>query len=297
MQAALIAARRRGWFVSMMTFTIAHELGDPLSETLKDLNHVVRRMAQHRDWGEIKKRFGLGLCITALENTWSEDHGWHPHKHRIYFHDRELNVAELEELRQAAYSIYGKLAAKRGRKTVSKFAVDLRPGNDYAAEYIAKYGRQPSCDDVRGGLSYEVSRSALKTSGAAYGHFTPFQLLDLAIEGSESAASLFVEFGHAIKGRQQLVFSAALRKELGLMDAKDDETIASLMDDDSDCFASLLDEAWKVARLRPADVLNAARDAVTFVEFAAWCRSKGFEVESPVIELPSEWHGSILRFA
>jgi hypothetical protein len=202
-----------------------------------------------------------------------------------------MGSADLSEFEKGIHQVYAGIVERRGRRALDGIAVNVRAGDDYAAEYVAKFGREPVAAR-RGGAAWELANAAGKTRGAEHGHYSPFQLLDLA--GDDWAEKMFAEFGETIRGRRQLVWSNGLRELLGLGDEESDDSVAAEGEPESAHFVSFLESAWKVARLRPAEVLD-AMGRMTFDEFRAWGRERGFDVESPLLTLASEAEGQYKR--
>jgi hypothetical protein len=102
-----------------------------------------------------------------------------------------------------------------------RHALNVR-GGTFAAEYIAKYGR-----DERWGQSSELTKTYAKqgAAGERHGlmHFTPFQLLTWAGKGDGWAIRRFLEYSEAIAGKRAITWSPGLKKALGIADREDDD--------------------------------------------------------------------------
>jgi hypothetical protein len=96
-------------------------------------------------------------------------------------------------------------------------AIDLRDGR-YAAEYIAKYGREADGWSI----ASEVTRSSSKLGRLTDrdSHYSPMQLLAAAAEGDSWAGFRYRAFVAAFTGRRMLTWSRGLRATLARFDAE-----------------------------------------------------------------------------
>jgi hypothetical protein len=95
-------------------------------------------------------------------------------------------------------------------------AVDLRDGT-YAAEYVAKYGREAD----GWSLPSELARSTFKGGRLTQRgeHYSPMQLLAAAADGDAWAAFRYRAFVRVFTGRRALSWSPGLRRRLAAIDA------------------------------------------------------------------------------
>jgi hypothetical protein len=278
-----------GLHVYMVTYTARHKRNDPVKKVLQLVVGAVSRLKGSRFWNRCRDEFGIVGSITGLESTFSRENGAHVHKHILEFCKRELSAEELEKWRDEISGEYRKKLSALGGSADERFDVHIMSGADYLADYVAKFGHNPKDEKrARSGLSYEMTRSNSKGASSIDGHFTPLQLLDLSADGDEWARVMWRKYEQAFRRHAQLSWSKDLRKLL-TMDAEqtDAEIIAEDEPEYTD-FARLVRDEWAKARRIPHDVLEAARE-LTFPEFVEFMRSRGIEVEPPVIELVSEW--------
>lgn len=146
------------------------------------------------------------------------------------------------------------------------FAFDIQNG-DYAAQYVAKFGHEPSTKsktitDSHWGASHELTKGHAKV-GRRLGGRTAFTLLRDYIEGDSAAGELFIEYAKQFKGKRQLFWSPKLRKALALPEEeKTDEEIAADEVQERE-FVTMLDhEQWRLVLSRNArfEVLRVAED-------------------------------------
>jgi hypothetical protein len=289
-------AKLRKMTVYMFTYTVGHKRKDSAENVLRLMLEAVRKLKGRKFWTRIKNKLDIKGSVTNLESTFSELNGTHAHKHILEFCNVELSKKEIKQLRDDISCEYGKIVKGLGGYVDGVHDVDIVAGDDFIAEYIAKYGRDPK-DKKQDHISYEMTRSATKTKSFIDGHFTAFQLLDLSADGNEWARKMFIAYRKAFRGRAQLTWSKGLRELLELDAEQTDQEIANEIESDEFNFANMLKDDWKRARLVPHVLLEASRrldyDSFAFYMFDQY----GVKIESPVIKLVSEWTGETITIS
>ncbi|WP_155631847.1 protein rep [Burkholderia stagnalis] len=230
--AAHIAA---GGHVFLMTHTFPHEAGGmELRDMLLRLAAARQKFQNSRTYKRVLAKGIRTGTITSLEVTLGV-HGWHPHAHVLVFakpdafgatresDDGRLMSRAIDELKEAWYTALRKagLCDTAQMSDVLAHGLDVR-GGQYAAEYVAKFGR-----DMKWGLSRELTMHAAKTGGGPKGAH-PFQLLEWSMNGDALAGDQFREYAAAFKGRRMLSWSPGLKAELGLDEREEsDEELAA----------------------------------------------------------------------
>ncbi len=228
LERALVAANLSAKHGYLLTLTFPHEFGMSLDDMngrfMKALTSF-KNSRGYKAFMEAHERLGQ---IKALEVKHGGN-GWHPHVHELVFANKGLleDVRGIDRLKQA----WVKALLKQGLGEPAKasdmlaHALDFRGGDD-AAAYIAKFGH-----DERWGMSSEMTEGLKKIGTDQKGHYTPFQLLDLAQHGEGWAATLYREYAKAMKGRRAITWTRGLRlKLLGEADEATDEVLAALDD-------------------------------------------------------------------
>lgn len=187
----------------LVTFTLQHELTDRLADVLGKLLDSWRCTTQRKEYQRILEAYGLVGFVRTLEGTWGAVFGWHPHLHVLWFSDRELTENELHQLKYRLSWLYGGAVEDRGGYVHAEWGVDVRTGDEALAAYLNKWG-----------LSGEMAKAPVKKGRR--GGYAPFDLLRLAHQGEDWAASLFQEYAAAMKGRKHCQWSRSL---LALRDA------------------------------------------------------------------------------
>lgn len=258
LQAGMNAHVANGGSVVMMTLTYPHELDLPLHESLEKQSKALRIMKGQRRYKELMKAVGSKGSVRGLEATFG-DNGWHPHTHDLIFcKDQENALQLLEEVRE----LWEKAVKRAGLGQINKHGFKLN-GGDYAAEYVAKFGREPALENW--GASHELTRGHIKTGKKD--SRTPFDLLRDATDGDDMSGCLFQEYALQFKGKRQLYFSPGLKKYLEELKVKVDQDLAELGDveslpaeDEKELIMTLDEKQWQLILRSNArgEVLEAA---------------------------------------
>lgn len=283
MNEALAAWKQRGGEVYFLTYTMQHDAaghGMECAESLKMLAAALSRFKASRGYRSAIEAAGAVGAIRALEPTFGEMNGWHIHTHELLF----AQPGHLKQLRRLA-KLWARQLIKRGMsglkagdigrdkwkklRALLRRSLTVQPGN-YAADYVAKFGREPENDRGAWGLASEMTRAHMKHGRGAAGsdgvpqrcdHATPWGLLNDALDGDSRSGVLFREYAEAFHGRRQLYWSPKLRALFfGLVDRSDEEIAAA---DDARCtehVVELVPSEWALVIAHEArfDVLRAA---------------------------------------
>jgi hypothetical protein len=221
-----------GGYVWLLTLTFPHERGMPLAVLMPKFAKAKSILKNCKTYKRILAKGVRKGSVTSLEVTFGE-HGWHPHQHDLVFATKDAfgEVKELDhgrlasrlidELKEAWYMALRKagLCEQSQMSDVLAHGLDVR-GGQYAAEYIAKFGKEQ-----KWGLSREVTMHAAKVGSDAKGAH-PFQLLAWAEEGDGAAVEQFREYAEAFEGKRMLSWSRGLKKALTGDDETSDEEAA-----------------------------------------------------------------------
>lgn len=232
LQRALGYWKEQGGECYLCTGTFPHQRRDELRDSLAKMRKAADYFNTSRAVREAREAAGYVGSIRALEVTWGEWHGWHPHFHFLYFcrpgqRDRlqALETAWAEALIKAGLADRDQLNDMLRGADGEAAAWDVRNG-DFAADYIAKFGHEPSFDSRQlagqWGLAAEMVKGASKRGRRLRG-VTPFTLLacaagvvDLKGMSRGQAVAMFCEFAGAFKGQRQLYWSPKLRAVLSM---------------------------------------------------------------------------------
>jgi hypothetical protein len=227
--------------VYLMTQTFRHSRDDELPELLAKFRAAQKRFKQSTAYKRVSTSVGRRGGVRSIEVTWGDENGWHPHSHELLFYTADLArlpgvrlVVDPERGPRFVGGVVSELRGawiaaldREGLDGTESRAFDIRPG-DYAAEYVAKFGR-----DVDGwNVQDELTRQHAKLGKLAgvLSHFSPFQMLALWAEGDRSYpwGELFRAFAAAFAQQRMLYWSPKLKGLLGLADKTEDEIFQEL---------------------------------------------------------------------
>lgn len=284
MNQAIAAWKEQGGEVYFVTATMQHNAdrygAGQLPAALGDLSAALSRHKASRGYRATLAAAGVVGSIRALEVTFGELNGWHVHTHELVFgkpgqlrHLRRLVKPWVRMLikRDMAGLRPGDIGLEKFRKlrALLRRALTVQPG-DYAADYVAKFGREPEGERGAWGLASELTRAHMKRGRLGAGtdgtpqrcdHATPWGLLNDALDGDGRSGKLFREYAEAFHGRRQLFWSPKLRQLFfGLVERSDDEIAAA---DETRCtehVIELVPSQWALVIANEArfDVLRAA---------------------------------------
>ena len=223
--------------VAMATYTVPHIFDQSLEHVLKRLSEALSRMKSWAAYKKIMKQVGSKGAVRSLEVTYGQN-GWHPHAHELIFCDSRDDLLEtLEQIR----ALWEKAVRLVGLGQINEHGFKVHNG-DYAAEYVAKFGREAQTQHW--GAASELTRFHSKKG--VNKNRTPFDLLrDYLFLNCAQSGALFVEYAEAFKGKRQLFYSPGLKKHLGLKEVSDDELALDPEGPEVELIGSLDFEAWK----------------------------------------------------
>lgn len=306
LQASIEAWAKQGGSVYLLTLTLPHVRADNLSGLLKVAAATSQRFKQSKAWRSVMDQAGAIGTIRALECTWGSWHGWHPHFHILIFAKPD-QLPAFEQLRAAWVSALLKTGAAGADQLndITAHSFDVR-GGDFAAEYVAKFGHEPSFKSkleaqAMWGASREMVKGQSKVSHSMRGS-TPFTLLVAAEKGDNQAAALFREFYWAFKGRRQLTWSPKLRARLGLDAEADDDEILERQANapEFETVATLTRDDWGLVlrhRARYQVLLWAEREGAAGVQGVLLALRQMEQERPPDKGPPDEYQGTSEGFA
>lgn len=241
LQSAIDKALSLGMSVFLVTWTLQHSIQDTLNDVRLSLGDALRKLKAGRWYQGFISDFGIVGNVTGSEVTYGPDHGWHYHKHSIFFSDKALSSQDCFAIREELSEKYLLQLQKLGRWAHPIIGVDVRMGDQAVGDYVAKFGVQ----DSKWTLAAEVTKGHSKTSMQSGDHFSPFEFLDMYLHGVQDADKLFAEYAKTMKGDHQLRWSKDLRSVLDLDPEISDEEIAAVQDEDAVLFAQLTINQWR----------------------------------------------------
>lgn len=216
----LARALESAYLPVMITFTLQHDREEQLSDLLEALRDSFRRLKSGKAWMSTKEKYAIKAYVTALEVMYGSGSGWHPHLHMLVWCDLKASNFDASQLQQELFERYQKLLSKHGKYALSEYGLKVQAcsGKRELHEYISKFGMQ-----------FELSKSASKIGKEAE-HWTPFQLLEMSMNGNKQASKLYCDYAKAMAGRKQLTWSQHAREILGMDKELTDEQIVAQLD-------------------------------------------------------------------
>lgn len=208
-------AAELGLSVVFATMTQRHALGDSLAFTIDVMLTGFRKLQTTSAYRKLAKQYGLVHMIRATEVTYGRN-GWHPHNHLLYFFDKPMTVHDVQRFEHALGALWiAKCAALGAGVPTQAHGVSCKlveKGGTVLAEYLTKFQESGEYTERQTSIGLEIARGDLKTG--KLDSLVPFQLLDAAGHGSETARTLWLEYVHATRGRRAFSWSKGLRELL-----------------------------------------------------------------------------------
>lgn len=206
--------RGAGGGVFMAAFTMQHSIEDELISLRRSISSNYRKMVARRQYAVIRQRYGIIGSVASLEVTFSFRHGWHPHRHVLFFTEKELSERDLFELQGAFSALWRGVLVKNGRYADDQAGVVLSNGDDHAGDYVCKWS-----------LAHEMTKSPVKTGKD--GGLSPFEMAQAWHDtGDQRYARLIRDYAHAFFRSKQLTYSPGLKARLGIVDKSDQQIVA-----------------------------------------------------------------------
>lgn len=223
--------KKEGGHIALLTLTFSHKKIDRLKDILDMFSEATKKFMSGRAFQNIRNEIGMVGRVRALEVTYSENNGFHPHAHIALFYENAVNLDDLED---RMYLLWEKACVKVGLTVNRKHGLTLENG-EKANDYISKHGKW--------GLDQELSKAHIKK--AKNGSLTPFDFLReyLATEDKKYLL-LFREYAEHFKGKRQIQWSQGLKKRFVLED-KSDEQLAIEQIEEADVLGLLEYKTWK----------------------------------------------------
>jgi hypothetical protein len=204
-----------------------------------------------------KTAFKDTLYIRALEVTYSDANGFHPHVHILLFiKNEQCSKGTEQKLKDIYFDLVQDYFIKNDLDASYERGVDVKESFT-SAEYLAKFGHE---SDWRAGQ--ELTLNMYKPNH-------PFSI-------ATTHPGKFLEYAEATLGRAQLIVSKNLRKVLPWILRKTDEEVDEAEDFVRTVVVTIKREDWR--KLQQLDVLdhilslanksrsNSYSDLFTFIE-------------------------------
>jgi len=207
LNAALAVGRERGLIPIMLTLTARHNRRTRLKEFWDELSKAEQELKKTRAWKGLNGEYLAGGFAKAVEATYSDRNGWHPHFHIVMMvraADELQALGLVETLREQWLHQLDRVGLDGTSEAARERSFHLR-GAAEAGEYVTKWGAGEE-------LALGSSKAARGTRGR-----NPWQLLRDArtseTDGERKrSAALWWEFIQVFKGVHQLRQSPKFRE-------------------------------------------------------------------------------------
>lgn len=226
--------------ILLLTLTLPHYLKDDLKELMSKIRVAITHFKKSRIYTSSLKALSFIGEIRALETTWSQLNGWHPHFHSILFFEEEVSQIQQRKLKSLLLKEWQNSCIKAGLKKPTKHhGLDIQDGSQ-AQNYVNKWG-----------IEHEVSKWTSKNGKK--NSLSPFQILDLYAEEQLQEKKnyyrkLYNEYAQAFHGFRQLYWSPKLKEKFGIIEKEDEELAEEDITKETLILASLTLEEWKLLR-------------------------------------------------
>jgi hypothetical protein len=241
---AVVIGQALGYQPLMITYTFPHGNWDKLNLILPKFLKAYSWMTGHRLYRQWRSAAQVGGTVRALEVTHGTN-GWHPHNHVLVF---AKNPAAAVLGSSVIKQLWARACIRAGLDAPHlDIGCNIKLGDSAVADYIAKFGYEPT--KAAWGVESEMTKQHVKTGYA--GGRTPFDLLRSYCAGELEAASLFVEYAQAFKGRCQLTWSPGLRDLFEMRECLTDDEIMEENDAHSEVLTSFDATEWALIVRNP----------------------------------------------
>ena len=250
-RAAIDKHLENGGSVWMVTQTVPHTNQDDLEDMLERFARAFRSFKQGKKWIGIKESFGISGYIKALEVTWSEASGWHPHLHTIFFLDAARRDVDVPAFCSELFNRWSKFTSKNGFGDLSRGAFSIQD-----ASKVKEYLNKITGESYSWGSEHEITK--LHSKQARNLSYAPFDFLRVyngcSVKDSiskEQAEKLFRVYASAFFRMNHLTWSRGLKLLLLGSEGKTDEEIAESLGELDPILAMINRFQWaKLLKLR-----------------------------------------------
>lgn len=208
--------------VKLITYTVKHNKSDRLKDLQNVINEAYRFSKSGSTYQKLKKEYKIKGSIVANEINYSDDFGWHYHRHEIVFYNSDQDFKHFEDVIYKRY--YSKLS-ELGFSSLPGIGVNVSEREGALSTYLSKWG-----------LDNELT--SIKDSNSR----TPFQLLDEL--ANEDDLGLFLEYSKTMKGKRRLTWSNGLKDFFGIDEISDEDITEEEQNSDDLIITTITKKEW-----------------------------------------------------
>ena len=232
----------------LLTLTLPHDAGERLADVLASTRRAFSSLVSGRAWQSDKKKFGLRYYIRAHDVTVGPN-GWHPHLHLLFFIDRELQPAQLDQLRARLFARWSGAVESLDRRAPTwahGVVLEAARSRADAARYVCQV--VTGDDEHAAPVAYELARADLKTSRHA-GHRSPWQVLDdYRVGHLERDRQLWLEYEQATRRVTAIRWAVGLRAAVGLAGEEPTDEQLALDGNGGETIYTFAPNQWRALR-------------------------------------------------
>lgn len=205
-----------------ITLTVRHGVSHSAARLLSAMGGALKRFRANRSVRDIREAYGFRGQIRALEVTYGEKNGWHPHFHEVWFFDTKLwSETSTDEVKKQLARAWISAVVTSGLPAPTEQVGVVVKRIDVPRDYEGK--GNASIDGIDGwDAADELTRGIAKNGRGD--RYSPFDLLVAGEFGR------FQEYARAFHGKRQLTWSPGLKGHFAIGDRSDEEIAA---DDES----------------------------------------------------------------
>lgn len=240
----------------MLTGTLRHAVSHKLAVTSQVIADAWSLFFTGREGQEIREQLGVEFTIRALEATYGDENGWHPHLHIVVFANQSWSAKQKERIeerwRWAIESTAGYQQAFRPNEARGMNIAEVWKKSD--GHYLQK-------------MFLELTAPGYKKAGN--GNLTYWEVGEQAAAGSGRHVRIWKEAQDALFGRKQLTWSHGAKSFFGIEELAD-EALADADGIDATSIEETLqieipgavwDDGWRRDRCFGSKVVAAIRHA------------------------------------
>lgn len=200
-----------------VTYTLRHGASHKCRELVDGLGESLRRFRANRTVGDLRKRYGFLGQIRALEVTYGDRNGWHPHVHEVWLvsmHNGLFSPTDVKVIQKLLSGAWMRAVETQGLpvpdEAIGCVVKQITTPRDYEGKGIAAIAGVTGWD-----ASDELVRGMMKK--ARLDRFGPFDLLVAGL------GKLFAEYVEAFQGKRQLTWSPGLKDRYAIREVSDEE--------------------------------------------------------------------------
>lgn len=248
----------------MLTGTLRHAVSHKLAATSQVIADAWSAFFTGREGQEIREQLGVEFTIRALEATYGEEHGWHPHLHIVVFTNQSWSAKQRERVeerwRWAIEQTAGYQRAFRPNEKRGMNIAEVWKKSD--GHYLQK-------------MFLELTAPGYKKAGN--GNLTYWEVGERAAAGDRRYVHIWQEAQDSLFGRKQLTWSHGAKSFFGIEELAD-EAIAHEDGIDVTPIADLLqieipgevwDDGWRRDKCFGSKVVAAIRHAAESGDYSS----------------------------